>query len=273
MLAPDMRVEHPTLIDAEAIERIRRNIASSRVAAEWYASERRIADHVLAQDAGYVERMVPELTPWALYSFACPACYGTKSQEGDSESGIIGWDWRDPEAIRCRRCGQVYPSADYPETGVLVCPRSDQTLTYFLNPEERAHPGDRSGRYSWKLGRVSDPPELFRHHSRVQSRILDECRAIARPRRGGRSRSPCRGTRRRVPSTPRGLFGGWLYHDYWESYADCDPLWAAWNDTRLPLAWETASRHRGLRARYPRNARRCSRITGEAGGITRAPAP
>ena len=30
----------------------------------------------------------------------------------------------------------------------------------------------------------------------------------------------------------------WPYHDYWGTYADCDPLYAAWHDKSLPLVWK-----------------------------------
>ncbi|MEW6750486.1 MAG: heparinase II/III family protein [Candidatus Latescibacterota bacterium] len=33
-------------------------------------------------------------------------------------------------------------------------------------------------------------------------------------------------------------FPGWLYHDYWDTVADCDPLYAAWHDRCLPLEWK-----------------------------------
>jgi hypothetical protein len=30
----------------------------------------------------------------------------------------------------------------------------------------------------------------------------------------------------------------WLYHDYWDTIADCDPLYAAWRDKELHLEWK-----------------------------------
>ena len=30
----------------------------------------------------------------------------------------------------------------------------------------------------------------------------------------------------------------WPYRDYWDTYADCDPLYAAWHDKALPIEWK-----------------------------------
>ena len=32
--------------------------------------------------------------------------------------------------------------------------------------------------------------------------------------------------------------GDWLYHDFYNTVADCDPLYAAWHDMALPLEWK-----------------------------------
>ena len=46
--------------------------------------------------------------------------------------------------------GTSYPSADYPETGSMTCPRMGQTFTFYLTDEERAHPDDTSGQYAFR---------------------------------------------------------------------------------------------------------------------------
>lgn len=119
ILARRLPVRHPVLLGELEFERARRNISRSRWAAEWFRKTKEIADYVSAQPPDYVDRMIPELTPTNPYGFTCPNCVGRLSQEGSVYYGGIPWDYRNPEAIRCRFCGQIYPDARFRETGRL----------------------------------------------------------------------------------------------------------------------------------------------------------
>ena len=141
-------VQRPALLTPQEIAQAQKNIETTEWGRKWFASQKQIADYVVAQPDEYVEQMLSELTPMYVYGFTCPHCVGKKSQEAIGTE-IARWNHREPDQITCAKCGHTYPSADYPETGQLVCPRSGQTFHYYLNEDERKHPEDRSGRHAW----------------------------------------------------------------------------------------------------------------------------
>ena len=237
MLAHARSVTHPTLVSAEQIARAKRNVATTDWGRRWMESGKGIADYVVAQNDEWIERMIPELTPGNTYGFTCPNCVGEKSQEG-SGLRIVAWTYREPDVIRCKNCGQVYPHPDYPETLTLQAPRTGQTFTGFQNDAERAAPRDRSGKlaYHW-VGRpvhVSFAGTI--RHAKVSFMI---------------SAAGCLGRTYLLTGEPRYAettvkilrrlavcYRNWLYHDYWDSVADCDPIYAAWHDKDLKLEWK-----------------------------------
>ncbi len=138
------------MLDAGARERALRNIKSAAWARDLVQAARQTADYLVAQPLTYAASMISELTPWYEYGMTCPNCVGVKSQEGVGH-GLLHWDFRDPDKLTCTFCGHVYPSAQYPETQNLVCPRTGQTFTFYLNPKEQADPENRTGElaYHW----------------------------------------------------------------------------------------------------------------------------
>ena len=237
MLAESGRVRHPVLMTEEVIDRIGKNSRSAPWAGQWLNRQRQQADDVVAQPEGFVERMLTEETPLTRYTFTCPRCIGVKSQEG-TDGQIIQWDPRDPDRIRCRACEQVYPDPKYPELGRLEFPRQGRTLTYYLNERERRHPEDRSGRlaYQWVghpihvsfSGVIREYKILFMIHSIRPLALMH--------RLTGRAEyaEACA----RIMLRLSHCFNVWLYHDYWDAVADCDPLYAAWHDRSLPIEWK-----------------------------------
>ncbi|HOQ85490.1 MAG TPA: heparinase II/III family protein [Phycisphaerae bacterium] len=237
LLGSRVAVRHPVMISPEDIERARRNIASADWARQWAEENREVADHVLAQPVDYLERMIPELTPTNTYGFTCAACVGVKSQEGMGAS-LMRWDHRNPDVCSCKRCGQVYPSEKYAETAQLVCPRSGQTFTYYLNERERANPDDRSGALAWHwVGRPLHMSYTGQIRAAKIRFMMQAAQALAmqytlsgEPAYAVRTKEVlCRFAR---------CYRQWLYHDYWDTIADCDPMYAAWHDNRLPLEWK-----------------------------------
>jgi hypothetical protein len=230
-------VRDPVLMREGEVEQTRRNIRRAKWARRWFEKQRALADHVAGQREGYVERMIPKETPWTGYTFACPNCIGVKSQEG-TEYSIIDWDHRDPDVIRCKRCGQVYPGEKYPETGTLACPRRGETLTFYLNEEERRHPEDRSGKYSyWWARHPTHACFSGIVRERKVSFTINAARTLALVYRitgDARYARPVV----RILDRLTDCFANWLYHDYWDAVADCDPLYAAWHDKALPLEWK-----------------------------------
>lgn len=237
ILASRVSGHHPVMLIDEQIANAGRHIERSEWAHRWFQNIREVADHVVAQDAEYVKRMIPRLTPTNPYAFTCPACVGVRSQEGMGVS-MFSWDYRQPEVIRCKVCGQAMPWAEFPETGVLECPRSGQTLTYYLNQEERRHPEDRSGQYAWKwVGKPANVSYVGIVRERQILFMIEAAKKLALAYRFiGNARYACRAieTLERMAECNR----NWLYHDFYGAFADCDPLYAAWHYMRLPLEWK-----------------------------------
>jgi len=234
MLAARVPVEAPAQFSRRAVRRARRNIAALPGAAEWFEKVREVADYMAGQPDGYVERMIPELTPGNPCVRTCPHCTGRLSR-GTTR---FSWDYREPHTIKCKACEHVYPSAKYPETGKLVCPRTGQSFTYYLNEEERKHPDDRSGKYAYRYAarpvHVSFSGTLRYYRT---SFMLGAARNLALAY--AITEEP-RYARRAVQILVRmaSCYRNWLYHDYWDSIADCDPIYAAFHDMSLKLEWK-----------------------------------
>ncbi|MDP6114799.1 MAG: heparinase II/III family protein [Planctomycetota bacterium] len=237
MLSSAAKVRHPSLLTEQHLEQARANIDSAKWARRWFQQHRKKANYILKQDENYVLEMLSELTPWVGYTFICPNCFGVKSQEG-AEYTIIDWDYRRPNHIGCKKCGQKYPSGKYPETGELSCPRSGQTLTFYLNDAERQHPEDRSGKYAWRWanypvhvcfsGIVREMKAKFMIAGAHSLALLHALTGDA----------GCAAKVREILLRLTHCNSRWLYHDYWDTVADCDPLYAAWHDGELPIEWK-----------------------------------
>ncbi|MFH1740181.1 MAG: heparinase II/III family protein [bacterium] len=237
MIETPSKISHPVMLTREQIEQARRNIESSEAASKWFAGQKSTADYIVQQSRDYVEQMIEELTPTHGYGFTCPNCVGQKSQECMGHS-LIGWNYREPDVIHCRRCGQIYPDPKYPETATVICPRMDQEFTYYINEEERNHPEDRSGEYAWHW--VGHPMHIsFSGIIRAEknSYMLSAVRSLAISY--GITEDP-RYAEKAVQILVRlaHCYRNWLYHDYWDGIADCDPMYAAWHDRALPLLWK-----------------------------------
>ena len=234
MLPARVAVEEPALFSRRAVRRARRNLAALPQAAQWFEEAREVADYVVGQPDDYVEKMIPELTPGNPCARTCPHCTGRLSR-GTTR---FAWDYHEPEVIKCRSCEHAYPSPKYPETGKLVCPRTGQSFTYYLNEEERKHPEDRSGKYAYRF--AARPVHIsfsgmIRYYR--TSFMLGAARKLALAH--AITEEP-RYARRAVQILIRmaSCYRNWLYHDYWDTVADCDPIYAAFHDMSLRLEWK-----------------------------------
>ncbi|MCK5802121.1 MAG: heparinase II/III family protein [Lentisphaeria bacterium] len=237
MLAERASVRHPVLLTEAELSQAKRNIESAAWAKDWLARHRRIADHIVAQPDGYIDAMIPELTPWLCYGMTCPNCVGKKSQEAMGRR-VMGWRHTNPDVLRCRACGQEYPDAGFPETAKLTCPRSGQELTFYLNEAERAHPEDRSGKHAWHwVGRPTHVSFAGMIRYQKVTFMTSAVRSLALVHR---FTDDPRYAEKAVAILKRlaHCYRNWLYHDYWDTVADCDPLYAAWHDRALPLVWK-----------------------------------
>jgi len=237
LLAARIVPGRPVMVSRESVERAKRNIASADWAREWFEEQKKVAEYVVSQPEGYIESLVSETTPGHTYGFSCPNCVGRKSQEGAGAS-LIEWDYRRPDVIRCCRCGQTYPDPRYPETGLIECTRSGQKLTYFLNDAERSHPGDRNCEHAWHWVGFPIHPSFsgiirFKKAGFALRSLhsLSHVYALTGDPRYAR-------TGVSILKRFAYCYRRWLYHDYWDTVADCDPIYAAWHSGKLPRAWK-----------------------------------
>jgi hypothetical protein len=238
MLKDRVRVRHPALLSEAEVEQARKNIEKTDWARKWFRQHKRIADHVVRQGNGYISSMIEEGTPWIGYSFHCPNCFLRKSFSG-VEYTIIEWDYKDPDRIRCKNCGQVYPSRKYTETVNLICPRMGRTLTFFENEDQKKHPRDRSGKRAY---RYSNTPVDVCFSGIIRERkvsfMIGAARSLALVYR--MEGNPAHATRavEILDRLTKCFSSAWLYHDWRNTVADCDPLFAAWYDQNLPLEFK-----------------------------------
>lgn len=237
MLAGRVQLEHPVMVDANARDTILKRAESTEWGADWYRGIIAEADILVAQPDGYVEAMIPELTPANPYGFTCPNCVGEKSQEAVGSS-LYRWSSAAPDQIQCRACGQVYPDHRFPETAVLQAPRTGQTFTFYLNEAERANPEDRSGKLAWHW--VGHPIHvsfngIIRAEKVLYMRGAANTLAFAYWLTGNPEYAEMGIA---ILERQAQCYRTWLYHDYWDTFADCDPLYAAWHDRALPLEWK-----------------------------------
>lgn len=227
----------PVMLSPESIERARRNIASTAWAKKWFDERREVADFVVSQPEGYADLLISETTPGNTYGFTCPNCVGRESQEGEGIS-LVKWDYHEPDVIACRKCGQRYPDPKYPETGTLDCMRSGQVLTYYVNDAERNHGVSGDCQYAWRWVGFAIHPSFAGVIRQKKSAfavtalgaLADTYAITGDPRYAGAG----------IPILKRlaHCYRGWLYHDYWDTVADCDPIYAAWHASELPQAWK-----------------------------------
>ncbi len=237
LLAGRGPLNRPVMLDAGARDRALRNIKTADWALDLVQAARETAEYLVVQPATYAASMISELTPWYEYGMTCPNCVGVKSQEGVGH-GLLRWDYRDPDKLTCTFCGHVYPSAKYPETQNLVCPRTGQTFTFYLNPKEQADPENRTGElaYHW----VGHPMHMSFSGTirwyKANFMIKGACDLALT----GFLTGDVRYSRRAQEILVRlaACYRNWLYHDYWNTVADAEPLYAAAHDMDLELVWK-----------------------------------
>lgn len=236
-LLADAEPDHPAYYDAAAIARAKENVAEHDWARGWLDRQIGLADDIAGKPDAWIESMLPMEAPAHGYGFTCPNCVGEQSQEATGYR-LIRWNYKNPGQFSCRECGTVYPNEAYPETATLELPRTGHRVSYFLNPAEQANPDNRSGELAWHW--VGHPVHLsFTGIIREQKiRFMrNAVRALGlaylfteEPRHAAAAR--------KILVRYAECYRQWPYRDYWDTYADCDPLYAAWHDQSLPLEWK-----------------------------------
>jgi len=235
LLVPALALAEPvTLYKPDDIARAKAQIERFEWAKSMLDGYRRQTAYVMAQDDGFCAALVPALTPWPEYGQSCPVCVGKQSSMG--ETGLWSWSIERPDEIVCKYCKTVFPNADYPETGVLEAPVMGQRFTYYLTPEERAHPEDLSGKYafrwaSWPVHTSFSGVIRNRRASWVAGQILPLAKVHAL------TGDPAYAARcLKALDAIATAFPNWLYHSYNGVYADCPPGEAAAEMGRHPKA-------------------------------------
>ena len=237
LLRHSASAHHPVLYTEEELARARANAETSEWARGWRDNQIALADYVAAQSEEWIAAMIPMESPAHGYGFTCPHCVGDKSQEAVGYS-LATWSYKEPDQLTCAACGQTYPDPAYPETAVLHMPRMGQQVTYYLNDAERAHPDDRTGKLAWHW--VGYPIHvsfsgLIRERKIGFIRDAAQSLAFAYAFTGNPQYAE---VARDILTRYAAGYRNWLYRDYWDTYADCDPLYAAWQDKNLPLYWK-----------------------------------
>ena len=189
---------------------------------EWKAS----TTSVMAKSRSEIDELIPDLTPGTHYGQNCPHCVGKQSLMGN---GQFDWDADRPDEIACASCGMVFPNKEYPETGVLECPKLGQRFTYYETKEELENPEKRNEHALKWLG---DQPTMTSFTGHIRDRKVDwarsQCLTLAKlyaiteePAYAERvvwilDRFAC-------------VYPNYLYHSYDGSVADLDPAEVAEN--------------------------------------------
>jgi hypothetical protein len=215
-----------TLYKPRDIENARENARRYRWAADMVKGWESAVQYAMEQDPALFDRMVPELTGWTTFGQNCPVCVGKKSTMGHA---AFRWSVNNPEKLVCNACGTVYPHADFPETGQLVCARMGQRFSYFLNDEERAHPEDTSGSYAYRWAGWAVPTSWSgmlrtRKATWAAAQVLPLAKLYAITGEV-RYAERCGWILERFAR----VYPGWLFHTYNGTVADCPPAEAAAN--------------------------------------------
>jgi hypothetical protein len=143
------------------------------------------------------------------------------------ETSVFRWTVENPDQLVCRYCGTIYPNEDYPETGSITAERMGQTFTFYVPPEEAAHPEDDSGKYayrwaSWPVHVSFSGLIRFQKATWVAGRAIYLAKVYAvtgEAEYAERCAWVLDAIAKRYPN--------WLYHSYYGSYADMPPGEAA----------------------------------------------
>lgn len=225
LLPHDLRAEPCTLYKPENLAIARENIERHEWARSILEGYRKRVACAMQQDREWFEEMTPELTPWPPYGQVCPQCVGEQCSMG--ETGVLQWSIEEPDQLVCKYCGAVYPHPDFAETGSITAPRMGQTFTFYVPPEEAAHPDDTEGEHAYRW--ASWPVHvsfsgLIRYHKaswvRAQPLPLAKLYALTgEVQYAERCAWVLDVLARRYPN--------WLYHSYYGTYADMPPGEAA----------------------------------------------
>ncbi len=215
-----LSIIHPCLrIQDQQLDIAHDNIHKHDWAKKLYEGIVDMANHYADRTPAWIETMVPSLTPLHIYGTFCPVC------EGDN-TWNMKWDYKDPEKLVCCHCGVVMTDAQFPEEGRLEFPRSEQVWTYYLRPQEKNDPQFLTGKnaFFW-AGR----PVHTSFTGAIRQKKTHHMPGVARSlailyRMTGEDRYAR--TAATILKRFASVYPHYMFHDYWNTFMDCDPLYA-----------------------------------------------
>ena len=215
-----LKVAHPCLgVQDENLAIARANIRRHDWAKRLYDGMVSLADHYADRTDACIDAMVPGLTPLHVYGTFCPVCEADNTYR-------MRWDHRDPERLVCFHCGAVMTDRSFPEPGRLELPRSGQVLTYYIRPEEQDALAFSTGQnaFVWAGRKVHSSyqgaiRQCKTHHMPRVARVLAILYRMTGKDRYARTAASILKRFAKVYPT-------YLFHDYWNTFMDCDPLYA-----------------------------------------------
>ena len=215
-----LEVKHPCLrVQPEQLEIAADNIKRHAWARELYSEMVEMADHFADRTPAWIDTMIPSLTPLHVYGTFCPVC------EGDNTWGMI-WDYKDPEKLTCCHCGVVMTDQTHAEEGEMILPRSGQTLTYYMRPEEKASPEFKTGQeaFFW-AGRpvhTSFTGAIRQKKTHLMPQVARNLAILYHMTGQDRFARASAAVLNRFAE----VYPHYVFHDYWNTFMDCDPLYA-----------------------------------------------
>jgi len=221
----DSGISPRTLYKAENVAFARENVKRYPWAQDIVGGWEKSVEYAMQQDKAFFEEMISQMNMWPHYGQNCPHCVGRLSSMG--ETGIYEWDIKNPDILKCKHCDTVYPNADYPETGSMTAPKMGQTFHFYLTEEERAHPEDKTGKYSlrWASWPVHTSfSGLIRSHKARWCiyKILPLAKLYAVT---GEVKYAERAAL--IMDIMAKRYPNWMFYSYNGTYADCPPAEAA----------------------------------------------
>ncbi len=214
------RVEHPCLgVRDDNLDIARANIRRHDWAKAQYEGLFDLGDYYADRSDAWIAHMVPGLTPAQIYGTFCPVCDADNTYN-------MRWIDREPDKLVCFHCDATMTDEAFPEEGRLELPRSRQTLTYYIRPEEKNDPEFTTGSnaFSWAGRRVHSS-----YAGAVRQQKIHRMPAVARNlailyrmEGEGRYARAAAAILKRFAA----VYPTYLFRDYWNTYMDCDPLYA-----------------------------------------------
>ncbi|MDA0748689.1 MAG: heparinase II/III family protein, partial [bacterium] len=211
-------VRHPvTIFSNEDINRARENIAHHTWAKQSLDTLLERVHAAGSVTARWARTYVPSTTPYAPSFTMCPKC------EFAPMHGAYDWFPNDPEHIRCKGCGTVYPNDEYPE---------DLIFQSKFDPSQKI---TLYGGKSWHAFGYAAIHSSFSGHARIHQcrHAANRCEDLALAYALTGKKTYARGAAH-ILRRFADVYPNYLVHTAYGEFADMDPKIAATCIENLP---------------------------------------